>query len=231
MNKFLRRAMMKRSKLKNKADKTKHPVDIKMYKKQRNYVVGLNKQSKFKYFNNLDCKKDAKSFWDKCKPYFSNTHSRGDAKIMLKEKREILLKNDVIANTFSNFFDSIARSINLFKWPDISCDPKNLSSVLDRKDRIILKHKFHPGIISIKQNIHHIEKFSFRFVTLEDVRLIIKDLRNNKAVGGDISLKLLKKCDFTYEKLTNCISNSLSEGLFPDSGKYYSCTQEKRSSR
>ena len=43
MNKFLRRAIMKRSKLKNKANKMKHPVDIKMYKKQRNYVVGLNK--------------------------------------------------------------------------------------------------------------------------------------------------------------------------------------------
>ena len=42
MNKFLRCAIMKRSKLKNKANKTKHPVDIKMYKKQRNYVVGLN---------------------------------------------------------------------------------------------------------------------------------------------------------------------------------------------
>ena len=50
MNKFLRRAIMKRSKLKNKANKTKHPVDIKMYKKQRNYVPGLNKQTKFKYF-------------------------------------------------------------------------------------------------------------------------------------------------------------------------------------
>ena len=34
---------MKRSKLKNNANETKHPVDIKMYKKQRNYVVGLNK--------------------------------------------------------------------------------------------------------------------------------------------------------------------------------------------
>ena len=43
MNKFLRRAIMKRSKLKNNANETKHPIDIKMYKKQRNYVVGLNK--------------------------------------------------------------------------------------------------------------------------------------------------------------------------------------------
>ena len=86
MNKILRRAIMKRSKLKNKANKTKHPVDNKMYKKQRNYV-------KFKYFNNLDRKKDAKAFWDKFKPYFSNKHSRGDTKIMLKEKGKILLKN------------------------------------------------------------------------------------------------------------------------------------------
>ena len=48
---------MKRFKLKNKANKTKHSVDIKMYKKLRNYVVGLNEQAKFKYFNNLNCKK------------------------------------------------------------------------------------------------------------------------------------------------------------------------------
>ena len=29
----------------------------------------------------------------------------------------------------------------------------------------------------------------------------------------------MKECDFTYEKLTNCINNSLSEGLFLDSLK------------
>ena len=75
-----------------------------MYKKQIKYVVGLNKQPKFKYFNNLDCKKDAKPFWDKCKSYFSNKHSRGDTNIMLKEKGEILLKNDVIPNTFSEIY-------------------------------------------------------------------------------------------------------------------------------
>ena len=57
-----------------------------MYKKQRNYV-------KFKYFNNLDRKKDAKPFWHKCKRYFSNKHSRGDTNIMHKEKEEILLEN------------------------------------------------------------------------------------------------------------------------------------------
>ena len=52
---------------------------------------------------------------------------------------------------------------------------------------------------------------------MEDVRLLIKDLKNKRAAGGDIPLKLLKECDFTYEKFTNCINNSLSEGLFSDS--------------
>ena len=56
-------------------------------------------------------------------------------------------------------------------------------------------------------------------MTLEDVRLIIKDLKKNKAAGGDIPLTSLKECDFTYEKLTNCINNSLSEGLFSGSLK------------
>ena len=42
-------------------------------------------------------------------------------------------------------------------------------------------------------------------MTLEDVRLITKDLKNGKAAGGDIALKLLKECEFANEKLTNCI--------------------------
>ena len=35
---------MKRSKLKNKTNKTKNQSDIKNYKKHRNYVVQLNKK-------------------------------------------------------------------------------------------------------------------------------------------------------------------------------------------
>ena len=84
VNKMLRKAIMKRSKLKNKANKTKLPVDINNYKKQRNYVVNLNKSAKFGYFNRYDCK-DGKPFWVTCKPYFSNKHSKADNNIVLNE--------------------------------------------------------------------------------------------------------------------------------------------------
>ena len=49
---------MLRSKLKNKANKFKITADIAAYKRQRNYVVHLNKQSKHNYFDSLYTKKD-----------------------------------------------------------------------------------------------------------------------------------------------------------------------------
>ena len=52
VNKELRKAIMKRSRLKNKANKTKKPIGISNL--QRNYVVNLNKQAKFEYFSPLN---------------------------------------------------------------------------------------------------------------------------------------------------------------------------------
>ena len=92
---------MKKSKLKNKVNKTKLPVDIINYKNQRNYVVNLNKSAKFGYFNRYDCN-DGKPFWVTCKPYFPKKHSKADNDIALNENGELILKNKEIADTFNN---------------------------------------------------------------------------------------------------------------------------------
>ena len=57
-------------KLKNKANKTKTTPGIAAYKKQCNYIVRLNKESKHNYFDNLDTKKGSKPFGNVFKPYF-----------------------------------------------------------------------------------------------------------------------------------------------------------------
>ena len=118
---------MKHSQLKNKANKTKSVDDLIKYKKQRNLVVKLNKNCQKEFFDNLETKNNSKSFWNKCKPHFSNKHSKGISDIMLIEKDELLLKNKKVelmysvhifrTDVFSSYFQSITDSLDLFEWP------------------------------------------------------------------------------------------------------------------
>ena len=54
---------------------------------------------------------------------------------------------------------------------------------------------------------------------MDDVKTVIKDLKNNKSVGGEIPIQILKENEFTFETLTNCINKSIETGYFPDSLK------------
>ena len=67
INKTLRKAIMKRSQLKNKTNKTKDTKDILKYEKQRNYVVKLNNQSKQEYFDSFNPFLYSKPSWKSCK--------------------------------------------------------------------------------------------------------------------------------------------------------------------
>ena len=102
---------------KNKANKSQLPAHLSKYKKQCNLVVKLNKKHKKEYFENLNVAANSKPFWDKCKPYFSNKHTKGDSNIMLIEKVEILLKNRKIADVLNSYFDSVTDSLVYFLGP------------------------------------------------------------------------------------------------------------------
>ena len=62
INKILRNAIMKRSKVKNKANKTKSTDDLIKYNEQRNLVVKLNSNCKKEFFDNLEIKNNSKPF-------------------------------------------------------------------------------------------------------------------------------------------------------------------------
>ena len=99
VDKNLRKAIMKRSALKQKASRTKQQEDITKYKKQQNLVVKLNRETKLHYFNNLETSKNSKPFWDKCRRYFSNKRVHCDSKINLIEKEEIITNaNEIVEN-------------------------------------------------------------------------------------------------------------------------------------
>ena len=113
INKILRNAVMKRSQLKNKASKTKSVDDLIKCKKQRNLVVNLDKNCKNEFFDNLEIKSNSKSFWDKCKPNFSNKHSKGESDILLIEKDELLLKNKKVTDVCNSYSQSFTDSLDL----------------------------------------------------------------------------------------------------------------------
>ena len=101
--KNLRKAIMKMSRLKNKAKRTKASIDIVNYKKKRNFVVSLNRQAKYEYFNEVSNSESSRPFWETCKPYFSNKHASGDSKIMLIENDKMLLKNEEVGTVRAIF--------------------------------------------------------------------------------------------------------------------------------
>ena len=119
-NKNLRKQVMIRSRLKNKANKSKNPLDIAKFKRQRNLVTALNKQAKLQYFENRSVDCNSKPFWKPFKPYFSNKNSNIQENIMLldkykyKYKYKLLSKQKDVASTFNKHFGSITDSLNLF---------------------------------------------------------------------------------------------------------------------
>ena len=108
VNKNLRKEIMKRSNLKNKANKSGTTEDKKSYKIQRNVVTKLNKKLKKAYFKaKIPKGKDVKHFCNFCKPYFTNKGVCNDEKIILVEKEEVLRKDSKISDTFNNYFVNI----------------------------------------------------------------------------------------------------------------------------
>ena len=53
---------------------------------------------------------------------------------------------------------------------------------------------------------------------MEEVKTVIRDMKNNNSVGGVISIQILKS-EFTVEILTNCIKKPIETVCFPDSLK------------
>ena len=48
------------------------------------------------------------------------------------------------------------------------------------------------------------------------MKQVIKDLKSNRSVGGDIPTNILKECNFTFSTLADCINKSFENGAFPD---------------
>ena len=108
---------MKRSALKKRANISNNPKIIKLYKKQRNFVVNLSRKVKKEYFQkHMPHGASSKHFSKFCKPFFSNKTNNFDNIIILVEKEEVVSKNEEIATDFNYYFNDITKGLNIKKW-------------------------------------------------------------------------------------------------------------------
>ena len=86
---------MGRSALKKKANNLNNLLAIKLYKKQRNYVVSLSRNIRKDYFQkHMPYGSSSKIFWKFCKPFFTNQITNFDNKILLVESGKVVSKNE-----------------------------------------------------------------------------------------------------------------------------------------
>ena len=91
MTKELRKAIMKRSQLKNRYNKNHNYKNWYLYKKQKNFWVSLLRKTKRNYFKNVKIQDvtDNKKFWKTIQPYFSDKEYN-QAKIKIVEKDSVI---------------------------------------------------------------------------------------------------------------------------------------------
>ena len=191
MTKALRKAIARRSYLRNKFIKYKAPDLQQAFKRQKNYTNRLLKKEKKRYFSNLDLNNytDNKKFWQTVKPLFSNS-SIGTQKITLVENEEIIADDQKVAATFNNFFVKAVSTLELKENNAILND----NHLLDRVEKALHKFKDHPSILEIRKNVSNQVEFSFSSVTEKDMKEQIAML-NDKKSGTflNIPTKMLKE--------------------------------------
>ena len=99
MTKELRKAIMKRSQLKNRYKKNRNQGNWYLYKKQRNFCVTLLRKTKRNYFKNANMQDitDNKKFWETIRPYCSDK-GYNQIKITIAEKDSIITEEKKNSN-------------------------------------------------------------------------------------------------------------------------------------
>lgn len=212
LNRNLSKAIMIRSRLKSIANKTRTMRDWQAYKRQRNYVVNLNKMARRNYFNHLETapSSGSKKFWTFCKPLFSNKSNSSD-RIILTENNNIVSDDLTIASVFNSYFNSITQELNLQTW---NCG----SSILFKNpvQAAIYRYQSHPSVLNIKSKTLYQDLFFFKAVTETEVQKLIAKLDSRKKTSGGVPTRLFQtSAPICVNTITRCINNALHSCEFP----------------
>ena len=217
MTKTLRKAMMKRTELATKYNKTRSLDDYNNFRKHRNYVNRLYKREKKSYFNSLDKNDihDVKTFWKLWKPVISDNYKTQNS-ITLVKGNEIISEANAVATEFKNEFSNAVSNLKIdFAWQPTT----DTSKILDPIDKVIEKFKDHPSILKINEHVIPGNiPIGFTEVSEQNILDLIANFDTKKATTfNNIPGKFLKEYSETYFKIiTKLVNRSIETCTFPD---------------
>ena len=215
MTKILRKAIMLRTNLKNRANKTRDQADRKQYRRQRNLVVKMNKVAKREFYTSLDPSKieTNKSFWRTFKPLFSNSESR--EKITLIEDDKIVVDDKSIGQYFNTYFANITDTLKIPRSVHILPTKETGDPIINAVE----KYKTHPSILTIKDRKRDLT-FEFSRIDPNLVLNEINKLNSAKKTSGPVPVDKLKDAaESCYKEISYHINNAIEKNTFPDNLK------------
>ena len=114
MTKPLRKAIMKRSKLRNLFNEERNIESWCQYKSQGNVSSNLLKQSRKCHFNSLNVNDitENKKFWKTIKPFFTEKNKVTN-NIILSENNQTVREGKVICQIFNTYFTNFSKDLKL----------------------------------------------------------------------------------------------------------------------
>jgi hypothetical protein len=211
MNHDLRKAVYRKSMLRNKYYKERNDKNWDAYKKQRNIVTKLRKQSIKTYFiNKTDRVRNAKDFWKVVRPFITDKNSISDDRILLRENDKLITETQEVCNIFNEYFTQIAKTIGFRETlPNTVIDSSYIYAIIN-------KYNNHPSIIEIRKQ-HIVSNFNFSYTTDDEIEKIISKLDLKKSMGFDyVSPKILKMSSpFITPIITKLINYCIEQCIFP----------------
>ena len=218
MNKSLSKAIIIRSKLRNRCIKLETTEMHDAYKKQRNYCVSLLRKTKKTFYENLNpCLiADNKTFWKQVKPFFSDKTPR-NRQITLLEGDQIISDSSKCAEIMNNFFSDAVDVLDI----DRNVHVDNVTNIINTVHRAIAMFQNHPSILKIKELGLSNNNFSFISISELHVSTVINKIDSSKSYQKDnIPPKLLKESrDISSIVLSSDINKCINKGKFPDNLK------------
>ena len=130
----------------------------------------------------------------------------------LVEDGNIVENDKNTASVLNEFFSNIITTLGFPRYNEKESVCHNIGDPLMK---VIIKYRFHPSVIAIKENCNSGFCFSFSQVECEEIMKEINNLRANKATRStDIPTKLIKENsdifkDSIFGNCNNCVSYSI----------------------